>query len=154
MEQVEEIRRLEGQGVSRVKIAKRLGVSRTTVAKYVDLEDFAVPRPVSGKGSKESILDGFKPVIDKILTLDKVSWRKQRHTAQRIFERLRDEHGYEGQYSLVQRYVKAWHAQDRVASQSGGFNRLEWDPGVAQVDFGEADFQEPTGVSRLPYLVV
>ena len=154
MEQVEEIRRLEGLGYSRTQIADKMGVSRPTVRKYADLDDFAVPRPVSGKGSKESILDEFKPVIDKILILDKVSWRKQRHTAQRIFERLRDEHGYQGQYSLVQRYVKAWHAQDRLEAQSGGFNRLEWDPGVAQVDFGEADFQEPTGVSRLPYLII
>ena len=154
MEQVEEIRRLEGQGVSRVKIAARMGVSRTTVAKYADQVDFQVERPVSGRGSKPSILDGVKPVIDKMLVMDKLVWPKQRHTAQRIFERLRDEYGYRGQYSLVQRYVKAWHAQDRRESQSGGFNQLEWAPGTAQVDFGQADFYEDAGLTRLPYLIV
>ena len=154
MEQIEQIKRLEGQGVPRSQIALRLGMSRTTVAKYADQEDFGVPRPVSGEGSKGSILDRFTPTIDEILTQDKLVWRKQRHTAKRVWERLRDEHGFTGQYSLVQRYVKAWKAQDRVDSGVGGFNRLEWGPGVAQVDFGEADFTEPTGVSRLPYLVV
>ena len=52
MEQVEEIRRLEGQGVSRSEIAKRLDVSRPTVMKYADRVDFQVPRPVSGRARR------------------------------------------------------------------------------------------------------
>jgi hypothetical protein len=59
--------------------------------------------------------------------------RKQRHTAQRIYERLRDEHGYAGSASSVQRYV---------ASQKVGhgevFVPLHFAPGEeAQVDWGE-----------------
>jgi len=154
MKQVEEIRRLDAQGVSQSEIAARLGVARRTVRKYERVEDFQVPRPVAGKGSQASILDPLKPVIDEILTQDKLVWRKQRHTAKRVWERLRDEHGFQGQYSLVQRYVKAWRAQDRVESESGGFNRLEWAPGTAQVDFGEVDVDEPGGRSRLSYLEV
>ena len=154
MDQIEEIRRLEGQGVSRSQIAERMGLSRPTVRKWADREDFVVDRPVSGPGSKGSVLDPFKSWIDEVLESDKLVWRKQRHTAQRIWERLRDERGFTGGYSLVQRHVKAWKAQDRRESSSGGFNRLEWAPGSAQVDFGEADFQEPRGVSRLSYLVV
>lgn len=154
MEQVEEIRRLEGQGVTCSAIAKRLGVSRPTVMTYADQEDFVVPCPVSGRGSGPSILDPLKPVIDGILKQDKLVWRKQRHTAKRVWERLRDEHGFMGQYSLVQRYVKAWKEADRLESDAGGFNVLVWEPGITQIDFGEADFEEPWGVSRLAYLVV
>lgn len=32
--------------------------------------------------------------------------RKQRHTAKRIFERLRDEHGFKGGYTTVKNYVR------------------------------------------------
>jgi len=154
MEQIEEIRRLEDQGVARVRIAARLGVSRSTVSKYADQEVFVARVPVPRRRVGGSVLEPFIPVIDEILELDKLVWRKQRHTAKRIFERLRDEHGYQAGRSVVERYVRAWKEQDRVRSESGGFNRLEWAPGTAQVDFGEADFQEGTGLTRMSYLTV
>jgi transposase len=105
-------------------------------------------------GSRPSILDEFKPVIDEMLAGDKLTWGKQRHTAKRVWERLRDEHHYGGQYSQVQRYVKAKRAQERIDAQAGGFNLLEWPPASVQVDFGEADFSESAGLTRLPYLTV
>jgi len=153
MEQIELIRRLDGDGVSRSEIAERLGVSRPTVRKWADLDDFAVPCPAPVRVGP-SILDAFKPVIDEILQGDRLVWRKQRHTAMRIWQRLCVEHGFTGQYSVVQRYVKAWKAADRAHGDTGGFNRLEWPPGVAQADFGEADFLEPSGLTRLAYLTV
>src|SRR4051812_5215999 len=48
-------------------------------------------------------LDPFLPVIHQILEDDKEAPRKQRHTAKRIFERLRDEHGYTGGATLVKK---------------------------------------------------
>ena len=39
-------------------------------------------------------LEPFLPVIHQILEDDKKAPRKQRHTARRVFERLRDEYGY------------------------------------------------------------
>ena len=41
-------------------------------------------------------LDPFLPVLHQILEEDRKAPRKQRHTAKRLFERLRDEHGYTG----------------------------------------------------------
>ena len=41
-------------------------------------------------------LDAFLPIIHQILEDDRQAPKKQRHTAKRIFERLRDEHGFEG----------------------------------------------------------
>ena len=40
-------------------------------------------------------LDAYTPIIDQILETDLALAKKQRHTAQRIFERLRDEHDLE-----------------------------------------------------------
>ena len=48
----------------------------------------------------------FTGVIDAILEADRQVPRKQRHTAKRIFERLRDEHRFDGEYTTVKDYVR------------------------------------------------
>jgi hypothetical protein len=62
--------------------------------------------------------------------------RKQRHTAQRVYDRLVAEQGFTGSCSLVQRYVKRWRGEHRLVSD--GFMELAWHAGEAQVDFGAA----------------
>jgi hypothetical protein len=44
-------------------------------------------------------------IIERILTEDKGRPNKQQHTAKRIFERLRDEHGFKGGITTVEDYV-------------------------------------------------
>ena len=51
-------------------------------------------------------------MIDRILEDDHKAPRKQRHTAKRIFERLRDEHGFDGQYTIVKDYVREQGRRD------------------------------------------
>ncbi|HWT79504.1 MAG TPA: IS21 family transposase [Candidatus Methylomirabilis sp.] len=79
-------------------------------------------------------LDPFLPVIHQILEGDKKAPRKQRHTARRIFERLRDEHGYTCGITIVKEAVAAWRL--RCAEV---FVPLAHRPGEAQVDFGQAE---------------
>jgi hypothetical protein len=43
--------------------------------------------------------------IDAILEGDSQIHKKQRHTARRIFERLRDEQGFSGGYTIVREYI-------------------------------------------------
>src|SRR3954447_15112511 len=50
-------------------------------------------------------LEPFLPVIHQILKDDRKAPKKQRHTARRIFERLRDEHGYLGKLTIVKQAV-------------------------------------------------
>jgi transposase len=50
-----------------------------------------------------------------------------------IFERLRDEHGYVGGLTIVKDYVLSQRQRQREV-----FVPLRYDPGHAQVDFGEA----------------
>src|SRR5438552_2047911 len=52
-----------------------------------------------------SVVDPYKPIIDAILRGDEDAPRKQRHTAAKIFRRLRDEHDYPGSYERVRQYL-------------------------------------------------
>ena len=79
-------------------------------------------------------LEPFLPVIHQILEEDKKAPKKQRHTAKRIFERLRDEYGYTGGKTIVKEAVAAWRS-----TRAEVFVPLAHRPGEAQVDFGEAE---------------
>ena len=83
---------------------------------------------------RPSKLEPFLPIIEEILTSDRKVHRKQRHTAKRIFERLRDEYGYEGGETIVKDAVRAWKQRNQEV-----FLPLSHRPGEAQVDFGYAD---------------
>ena len=90
-------------GLSRREAAKRFGVHRNTITKMLS---FSVPpgyrrreRPTSKK------LGPYLAWIDAILEGDSQVHKKQRHTAHRIFERLRDEQGFTGGYTIVRGYV-------------------------------------------------
>ena len=145
MEQIETIKELQLRGLSPSEIARKLSVDWKTVVKYMQQECYS-PKPPTVRCA-ESKLDPWKPVIDGWLEEDRRTRYKQRHTAKRIFDRLREEcPGFTGSYPIVQRYVK----QVREAKQqTGGFLELVWPPGEAQVDFGEADFDTPAG--RIPH---
>ena len=83
---------------------------------------------------KRPKLDPFTDIIDRILEEDRTVHRKQRHTAKRIFERLRDEHGFTGKETIVKDYVR--ERRNRLREM---FVPLVHPPGHAQADFGEAD---------------
>jgi transposase len=98
-------------------------------------------------------IDEFLPVIHQILVDDRQAPKKQRHTAWRIFERLRDEHQFSGKYTIVKDAVRAWKQSHQEV-----FLPLSHPPGEAQVDFGEATIRlagEETKVAlfvmTLPY---
>jgi transposase len=79
-------------------------------------------------------LGPFLPIIHQILEADRTAPPKQRHTAERIFQRLRDEHGYTGCASIVRAAVHDWRR-----GRAEVFVPLAHPPGEAQVDFGYAE---------------
>ena len=84
--QIDTIRHMDKQGVPRRQIAETLNISRNTVLKYADMDDFnTTESEVKAKGS---ISDLCKPIINKILTEDEKRWTKQRYTASCIYETL------------------------------------------------------------------
>jgi hypothetical protein len=72
-------------------------------------------------------------VIDQILLDDQSQPRKQRHTAKRVWDRLKSEHGFDGCYTVVKDYVRQSRLQHKEV-----FVPLAHPPGEAQADFGEA----------------
>lgn len=149
MAQINHIRDLGSAGYSISKIHDLTGVDRKTIRKYLGMEDFSPQMPFTT--SRPSMLDPLKPVIDSWLESDKNNWYKQRHTAKRVFDRLVDEHGFTGSYSIVQRYVQSVrrHQMKQRANQE-----IIWEPGTAQADFGEADFVENGMTVRKKFLVL
>lgn len=119
------------EGHSRREAARVFGLSRETVLKMCR---FSLPPGYTRtKPVAKPKLGLLLPAIDAILEADRVGPVKQRHTAKRIFERLRDEHGFTGGYTVVKDYVRLARARGRET-----FVPLSHPPGHAQVDFGEA----------------
>lgn len=140
LDDVNDIRAMDAAGVPRAEIARRLGLSRNTVAKYADMADMSPAAPEPRARASRALGPDDAAWIDAVLEADSGAPRKQRHTAKRIYDRLVAERGYGGSYSTVQRHVREWRAARR-AGGGEGYLELEWDPGTAQVDFGnfEAD---------------
>ena len=80
------------EGKSPREAARVFGLSRDTISKMCRYS--APPGYVRSKAPKRPKLGPLVPVIDSILEADKTAPPKQRHTAKRIFERLRIEQGY------------------------------------------------------------
>lgn len=151
MSQINNIKDLRKKGYRISEISRITGNDRKTVAKYLEQEDFSPQPPLVKK--KDSILDPYKPTIEKWLEEDRKHWSKQHHTAFRVFERLRDEEGYTGSYSVVQRHMKEVRKK-KEDTQGKGSQELIWEPGDAQADFGEADFYEGVQCVRRKYLAL
>jgi transposase len=150
MLQVNDIRERAAAGESVAGIARELKVDEKTVRKYLKEQDYS-PKPPE-RIERPSSLDPYKPHIDGWLEEDQGRWHKQRHTAQRIHKRLREEkEGYGCSYSVVQRYVRARRGALRAMRAS---QELVWHPGEAQGDFGEADFVEGGETVRKKYLTL
>jgi len=148
MSQVNDIRDLKKRGYKISKISSITGKDPKTIRKYINKEDFSPEPPVAT--SRKSLLAPYLDIITEWIQEDRNHWSKQQHTAKRIHERLTDEYGFPGSYETVQKYVKTI----RQDTQTKGTQELVWEPGYAQVDFGEADFYEDTVCVRRKYLTV
>ena len=130
----DDIRTMDARGVPRAEIARELGLSRNTVAKYADMEDLSPAPPIPARRRRPAV-DAHAEWIRGVLEADLGAPRKQRHTAKRICDRLVAERGYKGSYSSVRRFVAEWRRSQAVPD-GDGFLELGWAPGTAQADFG------------------
>jgi len=122
---------LRKQGFSMRAIAKKLGIHRTTVKKYLENKMFPTYCKIKRKTSK---LDPYRQTIRDFLQEDdyKATW---------IYDRLGNL-GFTGSYETVKIYVREIKEQNtRLA-----YIRFETEPGLqAQVDFGDFQIREPNG---------
>lgn len=142
VEHYELIRRkhfIEGQSVR--AIAQELGHARKTIAKALK---HALPPGYRRRAPAACpVMDKFAWVVDAWLEQDRQRPRKQRHTAQRIYERLCEEHAFTGSSCTVRRYVNKTRC-----TAAEVFMPLAFAPGEeAQVDWHEGWIIE-RGVQR------
>jgi transposase len=124
-------RAVQVDGMSIREAAREFGLSRKTIRKMMR---YSLPPGYERKKPvRRPKLGPWLGVIDQILVNDQSQPRKQRHTAKRIFDRLKAEHGFGGGYTVVKDYVRQARLQHREV-----FVPLAHPAGDAQADFGEA----------------
>lgn len=131
MELYRKVRLACRDGLSARAAARHFGISRESVNKIMS---FSVPPGYRRTAPiRRPKLDGFTEIIECWLGEDAGRPRKQRHTAKRVFDRLRSEHGFTGGYTIVKDYVRKHERRGREM-----FVPLHHAAGHAQADFGEA----------------
>lgn len=131
---------LKRKGMSQRKIAKKLGLSRNTVKKYLENPELSVSR--GGIRKRGSLLDPYGGNIKAWLDED------EDYTAAWIYDRL-TAMGFPGSYEIVKRKVSKIKAE----RQKVAYMRFETEPGYqGQVDFGEFQVERPDGSIKKLYL--
>ena len=119
------------EGMSIREAARVFGLHRDTVCKMLM---YSVPPGYRReRPPRRPKLEPYTGVIDRILDEDLSLPKKQRHTAKHIYDRLRDEYGFTGKYTIVKDYVR-----ERRRRGQEMFVPLSHPPGHAQCDFGQA----------------
>ena len=90
MDKIEDIRKRARGGESIASIARAVGASEPTVRKYARMKDLS-PEPPRRREPESEVLAPYEETVDSWLDDDCRNWRKQRHTATRVYVRLRDE---------------------------------------------------------------
>ena len=103
-------------------------------------------RRVKKRGRK---IDAHVEWIRQVLDADGEVPRKSRHSAKRIFDRLKAERGYEGGYTVVKELVAEIKEMKREV-----FVPLRHRPGEAQVDFGHALVKVSGCLKKCPFFVM
>src|SRR5216683_5993297 len=115
------------------QIADEEGHSRDTINRIIRDDPQASTQRTRSKPS--TVFGPFQPRIDELMERNERLPKKQRYTANKIYEVLQSE-GYQGCASRVRQYIASWK---RVHEAPDVFIPLEFEPGQdAQCDWGEA----------------
>jgi len=115
---------------SKREILRREGIHWETLKKilaYSEPPGYRIKKP-----HPKPKIGPYLDVIQEIIQEDKALPKKQRHTAKRIYERIRDL-GYQGKYTQVKEAVREFKRVNQEV-----YMPLIHRPGEAQVDFGYA----------------
>src|SRR5450755_1793337 len=113
------------------RAAREFGLARKTIRRMLE---FSLPQGYQRKKPiQRPKLGPWLGIIDQILLDDQSQPKKQRHTAKRVWDRLKAEHAFDGCYTVVKDYVRRARLQHKEV-----FVPLAHPPGDAQADFGEA----------------
>lgn len=131
---------LHRKGLKQRAIARKLGISRNTVKKYVENPHLVFEPPQFR--NRKSLLDPYNDNIKAWIEED------NDYTATWIYDRLSNM-GFVGSYEIVKRRVR----QIKETYHKVAYMRFETEPGYqAQVDFGEFQVAKPDGSIEKLYL--
>jgi transposase len=153
MDTVQAIHALNQQGWSQRKIARELGIHRSTVAAHLGSKPAGPPYgrcpPTGSEGDKPGAEGRSRSQCEpwRDVVLEKLN---QGLSAQRIYQDLTGEHDFPHGYDSVKRFVRALQKTSELP-----FRRLECEPGAeAQIDFGRAAAViDDNGKRRRPHLL-
>lgn len=139
-------RRVLVEGVSKRRILRETGMYWTTLEKI--LEHREPPGYQRRREPEKPKIGPYLEWIAEVLKADRSLPKKQRHTALKIWERLRGERGFKGKYTIVKDAVRQLKRRQQEV-----FLPLVHRPGEAQVDFGQA-LVRMSGVLRKVFFFV
>lgn len=152
VEQFEQIRRdARLEGLSIRALAERHHVHRRTVRQALTA---AIPPARKAPARTAPRLDPWKAQIEAWLAADQTAPRKQRHTARRIWQRLRDEHGADVAEGTVRAYVSQVRARTRTTVAHVPVPQTHPLGAEAECDFGEVYVDDEAGARLKLYLFV
>lgn len=136
MEMLGKVRRMHyREGLSRSQIARRTGLSRNTVKKWLKAAEGVAPRyhrvKVPGK------LARFQEVLVQALQADARRPKRERRTARALHAELKVQ-GYTGGYTVLTDFIRDWREQAGANAPTRAFVPLKFELGEAfQFDWSE-----------------
>jgi transposase len=136
MDMIGRIRRLHCRGKkSEREIARMTGLSRNTVAKWLHGEVDGPPK--YRRGEMPGKLKAFEEAIKLALKADARRPKHERRTARALFAEIKAA-GYDGGYSRVTDFVRAWRLGEGAGVVARAFVPLSFELGEAfQFDWSE-----------------
>jgi hypothetical protein len=107
-------------------LADKYGVHRRTVREAIESP---IPPPRKSPPRRTLVLGVVRDAVEAMLAEDLAAPRKQRHTARRVFQRLRAEQDAQVSYSYVAKYVHRRRPQLVAEARSGTPSGPGWWPG-------------------------
>ena len=136
MDMIGRIRRLHSRGnKSEREIARITGLSRNTVSKWLHGQVDGPPK--YQRGEQPTKLTAFHEALRQALTADARRPRQQRRTARALYTEIKAA-GYEGGYSRVTDFIRAWRQGEGQGAATNAFIPLAFALGEAyQFDWSE-----------------
>jgi len=124
------------EGKSQRALSRETGYSRNTIKRM--LSDSECPKYEVREKRVSPVLGPYKGLLEKWVEEDNKKVKKKRRTATRMYQLLKEEHGYQGSEPTIRVYV----GKLRKAERHKVYVPLTYSPGeTGQVDFGEAEVE-------------